>query len=107
MARNISSNMLQLFRNAFNLNDDDEQDVLIDLQVGKKVFHGVEKKMRSELWLSILHRKGIGIAAAKKFQYYLRQVVIIPRILQSPQLLELATVRRGQCMACLWVVKTL
>lgn len=72
--------MLQLFRNAFNLNDDDEEDVLIDLQVGKKVFHGVEKKMRSELWLSILHRKGIGTAAAKKFQYYLQQV--IPVILQ-------------------------
>jgi hypothetical protein len=73
MAGKISAGVLQLFRNALNLKDDDEE-VLIDLQVGRKVFHGVEKKMRSELWLSILHRKGIGIAAAKKYQYYVRQV---------------------------------
>jgi hypothetical protein len=73
MAGKISASVLQLFKNALNLNDDEEE-VLIDLQVGKKVFHGVEKKMRSELWLSILHRKGIGIAAAKKYNFYLNQV---------------------------------
>lgn len=64
---------VQLFKNALK-NFDEGPDQTIDLQVGKTVWHNVAPKMRTELWLSILHRKGIGSKAAKRFREYLGKV---------------------------------
>lgn len=64
---------VQLFKTALK-NFDDGPDQTIDLQVGKTVWHNVAPKMRTELWLSILHRKGIGSKAAKRFREYLGKV---------------------------------
>lgn len=64
---------VQLFKNALK-NFDDAPDRTIDLQCGKTVWHNVAPKMRTELWLSILHRKGIGSKASKRFREYLSKV---------------------------------
>ncbi|KAK9839167.1 hypothetical protein WJX74_010845 [Apatococcus lobatus] len=61
---------VQLFKNALK-NFDETPDQTIDLQCGKTVWHNVAPKMRTELWLSILHRKGIGSKASKRFREYL------------------------------------
>ena len=64
---------VQLFKNALK-NFDEAPDRTIDLQCGKTVWHNVAPKMRTELWLSILHRKGIGSKASKRFREYLSKV---------------------------------
>ena len=64
---------VQLFKTALK-NFDETPDQTIDLQCGKTVWHNVAPKMRTELWLSILHRKGIGSKASKRFREYLGKV---------------------------------
>lgn len=45
---------------------DDEP--IITLQCGKVVMENTPRKMRTELWLSSLHRKGVGVAAAARYE---------------------------------------
>jgi hypothetical protein len=45
---------------------DDAQ--FVTLQVGKSVWEQAPRQMRIELWMSSLQRKGIGVAAAAKFE---------------------------------------
>ena len=51
--------LLQIFKN-LNLKEEASDIRTIDLQVGKQVFQRVSANMRTELWLSVLHRRGIG-----------------------------------------------
>lgn len=51
---------------------DDEK--LVTLQVGKSVFDGAPRNMRTELWMSSLQRKGVGVAAAAKYEDLLLSV---------------------------------
>lgn len=44
------------------------------LQVGKSVFDGAPRNMRTELWMSSLQRKGIGVAASQKYEDMLLSV---------------------------------
>jgi hypothetical protein len=46
----------------------------VTLQVGKSVFEGAPRNMRTELWMSSLQRKGIGTAAAAKYEDMLLSV---------------------------------
>ena len=45
-----------------------------DLQVGKTVHTGVSPQLRTELWMSVLLRKGQGSAAANDFRNMLAKV---------------------------------
>ena len=51
---------------------------VIDLQVGRQVHRKVPGHMRTELWLSVLHRKGIGAAYAAQYGSMLAKVSPIP-----------------------------
>jgi hypothetical protein len=51
---------------------DDEKTVT--LQVGRSVFEAAPRNMRTELWMSSLQRKGIGMAAAAKYEELLLAV---------------------------------
>lgn len=51
---------------------DDEKTVT--LQVGKSVFDSAPRNMRTELWMSSLQRKGIGVAASQKYEDMLLSV---------------------------------
>jgi hypothetical protein len=51
---------------------DDEKTVT--LQVGKSVFADAPRNMRTELWMSSLQRKGIGVAASQRYQDMLQMV---------------------------------
>lgn len=51
---------------------DDEKTVT--LQVGKSVFADAPRNMRTELWMSSLQRKGIGVAASQKYHDMLQTV---------------------------------
>lgn len=49
--------------------DDDKNETIVDLQVGKTHWHGVPARMRTELWLSQLHRiGGMGANAAARYR---------------------------------------
>ncbi len=54
--------LLTIFRNVLNIKEADQGDQLkvIDLQVGRQVHQRVPANLRSELWKSVLHRRGIG-----------------------------------------------
>ena len=54
--------LLTIFRNVLNLKEADQGDQLrvIDLQVGRQVHQRVPAILRSELWKSVLHRRGVG-----------------------------------------------
>ena len=45
-----------------------------DLQVGKTVHTGVSPELRTELWMSVLLRKGIGSEASKSYKKHLAKV---------------------------------
>lgn len=47
---------------------------MVTLQVGKSVFDGAPRNMRTELWMSSLQRKGIGVAASQKYEDMLLSV---------------------------------
>ena len=52
-----------------------EDSKYVDLQVGKKVWLNVPRRMRQELWLSVLHKnRGAGATAAKEYSTRVRQV---------------------------------
>ncbi len=52
-----------------------EDSKYVDLQVGKQVWYNVPRRMRQELWLSVLHKhKGAGAIAAKQYATLVRQV---------------------------------
>lgn len=38
------------------------------------MWENVPKSMRTELWMSVLHRRGLGMAAADKYEGLLAQV---------------------------------
>lgn len=51
-----------------------EDSKYVDLQVGKQVWLNVPRRMRQELWLSVLHKnRGAGAAAAKEYAFRVRQ----------------------------------
>lgn len=51
-----------------------EDSKYVDLQVGKQVWLNVPRRMRQELWLSVLHRnRGTGATAAKEYATRVRQ----------------------------------
>lgn len=45
-----------------------EDEPIITLQCGKVVMESTPRRMRTELWMSSLHRKGVGVAAAEKYE---------------------------------------
>lgn len=45
-----------------------EDEKTVTLQVGKSVFESAPRNMRTELWMSSLQRKGIGVAASQKYE---------------------------------------
>ena len=51
-----------------------EDEKFVTLQVGKSVFDGAPRNMRTELWMSSLQRKGIGVAASEKYEDMLLSV---------------------------------
>ena len=51
---------------------------VIDLQVGRQVHRKVPGNMRRELWLSVLHRKGIGAAYVAQYRSMLSKVSSSP-----------------------------
>lgn len=51
-----------------------EDEKFVTLQVGKSVFDGAPRNMRTELWMSSLQRKGIGVAASQKYEDMLLSV---------------------------------
>ena len=52
-----------------------EDSKYVDLQVGKQVWFNVPRRMRQELWLSVLHKhRGAGATAAKQYATLVRQV---------------------------------
>ena len=51
---------------------------VIDLQVGRQVHRKVPGHMRTELWLSVLHRKGIGAAYVAQYRTMLAKVSTVP-----------------------------
>jgi hypothetical protein len=51
---------------------DDEKTVT--LQVGRSVFADAPRNMRTELWMSSLQRKGIGVAASQRYHDMLQTV---------------------------------
>ncbi|KAA6420129.1 MAG: TBC1 domain family member 4-like, partial [Trebouxia sp. A1-2] len=53
-----------------------EDSKYVDLQVGKQVWYNVPRRMRQELWLSVLHKhKGAGATAAKQYATLVRQAL--------------------------------
>ncbi|KAL0055234.1 hypothetical protein WJX82_009129 [Trebouxia sp. C0006] len=53
-----------------------EDSKYVDLQVGKQVWYNVPRRMRQELWLSVLHKhKGAGATAAKHYATLVRQAL--------------------------------
>lgn len=52
-----------------------DDDPLVTLQCGKAVVENTSRNMRTELWMSSLHRKGVGVAAADKYDDMLLQKV--------------------------------
>lgn len=68
----LQASVLQLFRNV--VQDRQEEDATVDLQVGKTVHSGLPRRMRTELWMSVLLRKGVGTAAAKQYRTMLAKV---------------------------------
>lgn len=51
-----------------------EDSKYVDLQVGKQVWLNVPRRMRQELWLSVLHKnRGAGATAAKEYAVRVRQ----------------------------------
>lgn len=51
-----------------------EDSKYVDLQVGKQVWLNVPRRMRQELWLSVLHKnRGAGAIAAKEYAFRVRQ----------------------------------
>lgn len=71
----LQASVLQLFRNV--VQDRQEEDATVDLQVGKTVHSGLPRRMRTELWMSVLLRKGVGTAAAKQYRTMLAKPVPI------------------------------
>lgn len=74
----------------------DDPHGLVDLQVGKRVFNDAPASMRTELWLSQLHREGgRGAAAARQYSALLRKVSARPLVclLQRAPPLQPACVR--------------
>lgn len=45
-----------------------DDDKLVTLQVGKTVWEQAPRQMRVELWMSALQRRGVGVAAAAKYE---------------------------------------
>ena len=73
--RGFQANVLQFVRNV--VQDRSEEEATIDLQVGKTVHSDVPRHMRTELWMSVLLRKGIGTAAAQQYREMLKRVSLV------------------------------
>lgn len=59
----------------------------VTLQVGRRVFEGAPRRMRIELWMSSLQRKGLGVAAADEYPQLLLAVRLgLWRRVRPPQL---------------------
>ena len=69
--RGFQAGVLQLFR---NIVQEKQEDDTIDLQVGKTVHSDVPRHMRTELWMSVLLRKGSGTAASQQYRRMLAKV---------------------------------
>lgn len=63
--------LFSIVRKGFSKEVQDESPT-VQLQVGKHLWESVPRSMRTELWLSVLHRRGLGTAASKKFQSLLK-----------------------------------
>ncbi|KAK9907622.1 hypothetical protein WJX75_007138 [Coccomyxa subellipsoidea] len=68
-----SATVLQIFRNILTIKQEDDQLRVIDLQVGSQVHNRVPGNLRTELWLSCLHRKGVGSGYASQYQAMLHK----------------------------------
>ncbi|BDA47761.1 probable TBC1 domain family member 1 at N-terminal half [Coccomyxa sp. Obi] len=68
-----SAAVLQIFRNILTIKQEDDQLRVIDLQVGSQVHNRVPGNLRTELWLSCLHRKGVGSSYASQYQAMLHK----------------------------------
>ena len=66
--------LLHIFKNVLNLREDAGDLRTIDLQVGKQVYQRVAANMRTELWLSVLHRRGIGDGYVRLYPSMLAKV---------------------------------
>jgi hypothetical protein len=54
-----------------------EDDEIVTLQVGKTVWEQAPRQMRVELWMSSLQRRGVGVAAAAKYEDMLLTVRVM------------------------------
>jgi hypothetical protein len=54
-----------------------EDDEIVTLQVGKTVWDQAPRQMRVELWMSSLQRRGVGVAAAAKYEDMLLTVRVL------------------------------
>lgn len=72
-AMSFQSSVIQFFRNVVQDRQEVEE-ATIDLQVGKTVHSDVPRQMRTELWMSVLLRKGLGTAAAQQYRQMLAKV---------------------------------
>lgn len=50
------------------------EEVTVWLQVGGTLWEAAPRRMRSELWHSVLHRRGTGVVAVAQYKKYLAQV---------------------------------
>ena len=77
-ARKLSSSQHPLHFLLYSSNKHLQEDSkYVDLQVGKQVWFNVPRRMRQELWLSVLHKhRGAGATAAKQYVTLVRQVMI-------------------------------
>ena len=66
--------MHRVLRNASATLFGQEDAESIDLQVGKTVHSGMPPSMRTELWMSVLLRKGQGAEAAGQYRKMLAKV---------------------------------
>ena len=64
--------VFRIFRTPASAHQPEEATVW--LQVGRTVWEGVPRQMRSVLWHSVLHRKGTGTRAAAQYRDLLEKV---------------------------------
>ena len=81
----------------------EEDTGLVDLQCGKTVFHNVPARMRTELWLSQLHKTGTADAAMRQYRKLLAQVRPRPLGRASP-FFTLYAAAHSACGALHWDV---
>ena len=66
-----------------------EDSKYVDLQVGKQVWLSVPRRMRQELWLSVLHKnRGAGATAAKEYAFRVRQASSMQIMYQNTHVLS-------------------